>query len=587
MFLPQHSGDCDKAILNCPGELPNFIQPSVKGQGFPYSVFHVCFTFVSQPISASIPHVMTPHAVDATCAELRRLASERRQDWKRALSLNSLNAANETLADWANEKRKQRNERNELIVREEWRCWREGMLLAEIAELPDGHRLLLQALLCDTLAGYEEQANFSTPVPPREQDSFSTRLTQLAQAAHAETLRLIPPASREDYPSRNKNLSGLLQQKLRALRNPLGSVEQSPQGDSAISVWDTWYAKAEQCFRNEAPRQARLLDLRQRAAARRICRALLKRRAKTLKSAAEAREDAAVVIQLACRRRFLPRLRHLRSTLDKARRACLMLRLTRRLRRYILRRRSSGWSSSLDVDQAAKDAVVRIQAFCRARWSKGWSYCWAPPFKRANTFAGRSKNEAEGDELPSLTLEMVKVFAKLRQRRKTSRATEFLRRAWIPILQPEVLLLHSWCSEVAEQERRQEFEARSLKRFELQWRKYAEGLEAFARSQALEGRRRDHWVATADRDGKAVWMNERTGQIRNNDPTESRVRGTMAREKKKAETQLEEHLAAMRSSWEQEDEATACMVAAGCEELQVISRSAFIQAAAAVQKHAP
>lgn len=128
---------------------------------------------------------MTPHAVDATCAELRRLASERRQDWKRALSLN----ANETLADWANEQRKQRNERNELIVREEWRCWREGMLLAEIAELPDGHRLLLQALLCDTLAGYEEQANFSTPVPPREQDSFSTRLTQLAQAAHAETDR--------------------------------------------------------------------------------------------------------------------------------------------------------------------------------------------------------------------------------------------------------------------------------------------------------------------------------------------------------------------------------------------------------------
>ena len=138
MFLPQHSGDCDKAILNCPGELPNFIQPSVKGQGFPYSVFHVCFTFVSQPISASIPHVMTPHAVDATCAELRRLASERRQDWKRALSLNSLNAANETLADWANEQRKQRNERNELIVREEWRCWREGMLLAEIAELQMG-----------------------------------------------------------------------------------------------------------------------------------------------------------------------------------------------------------------------------------------------------------------------------------------------------------------------------------------------------------------------------------------------------------------------------------------------------------------
>eukprot|EP00438_Fugacium_kawagutii_P031654 Skav207323 [mRNA] locus=scaffold3027:145641:146423:- [translate_table: standard] len=253
-----------------------------------------------------------------------------------------------------------------------------------------------------------------------------------------------------------------------------------------------------------------------------------------------------------------------------------MIRLKRRLRRYILRCRSSSWKEGGGdgVDEAAKDAAVRIQAFCRGRWSKGWSYCWAPPFKRSGTVTERSK-----EELPSMTLEMVKMFAKLRQKRRASKASELLRRAWIPVLQPELLLLRSWCSEVAEQSQRQEFEARSQRRFELQWRKYSDGLEAYARSQ-----QRDHWVATADRDGKAVWMNERTGQIRNNDPTESRVKNTMAREKKKAEAQLEDHLAAVRASWEQEDEATASMVAAGVEELQVISRSAFVQAMADLQK---
>ena len=522
---------------------------------------------------------MYPTAVDATCAELRRLASERRQDWKK---INALNEAQLELGNVSTESDQYR-ERNELIMREEWRFWREGVLLSEIADLPDGHRLLLQALLCDTVSGYEElQLHISAA---REQDSFASRLAQLAKAAHAETLRLIPhiPSNQESLSNKlNKSLSMLLHQKLRGLR-PKSDLE-SKDSDSAILVWDEWYARAEERFREEAPRQARLLELRQRGAARRICRALRKVQAKNLKTASEAREDAAIVIQMACRRRFLPRIRHLRRILDKARSACLLARLKNRLRRFVLKRRLR-WSGGVDCyDDAAKDAALRIQAFCRGCWARGWNYCWAPPFKRASTFVERSKAEAEGVALPVLTTEMARMFNKLRQKRQIFLSNDFTRRAWIPALQPEFLLLRSWCSEVAEQERRQEFEARSVKRFELQWRKYAEGLEAYARSQVLEKPtgRRDHWVATADRDGKAVWMNERTGQIRNNDPTESRVRGTMAREKKKAEAQLEDHLAAIRSSWEQEDEATAAMIAAGSEELQMICRSSFIHAA--VQK---
>ena len=474
-------------------------------------------------------------------------------------------------------------ERNELIMREEWRFWREGVLLSEIADLPDGHRLLLQALLCDTVSGYEELQELHKLHISREHDSFASRLAQLAKAAHAETLRLIPPSNQESFFRKklNKNLS-LLHQKLHGLHPTELDLESKESKDSdAILVWDDWYARAEERFREEAPRQARLLELRQRGAARRICRALRKVRAKNLKTAFEAREDAAIVIQLACRRRFLPRIRHLRRILDKARRACLLARLKNRLRRFVLKRRLR-WSGVDSYDDAAKDAALRIQAFCRGCWARGWSYCWAPPFKRASTFVERSKAEAAGVALPVLTTEMARMFNKLRQKRQFFLSNNFTRRAWIPALQPEFLLLRSWCSEVAEQERRQEFEARSVKRFELQWRKYAEGLEAYARSQVLEKPtgRRDHWVATADRDGKAVWMNERTGQIRNNDPTESRVRGTMAREKKKAEAQLEDHLAAIRSSWEQEDEATASMIAAGSEELQMICRSSFIHAAA-------
>ena len=93
-------------------------------------------------------------------------------------------------------------------------------------------------------------------------------------------------------------------------------------------------------------------------------------------------------------------------------------------------------------------------------------------------------------------------------------------------------MLSSWCFEAEECERRAEFEARNLQRFEAQWQKYAAGLETFARAHAMDrSKNRDQWVATIS-DGKAVWLNERTGQTRPSDPLEARVRGTLARERK-------------------------------------------------------
>ena len=460
------------------------------------------------------------------CGEMRSLAMERRRDWQSG------------------------DEQSELIIREEWRFWREKTLLSELLELQkEGHQGL-QALLCDTIASYQELQ----PVVTREHDSFAARLSQLAAAAHAETLKLLP-ASVWSETSKSRDLAILLQE----------------VGESELdSVWDRWYAEAEERFQADALRKEQLLQLRQKRAVRIIETAaghfLLARK---LTSKAR-REQAAARIQLSFRR-FLARRRHLRAALAETRAKCLLWRLRRRLRRYILKRRTSKWVQ-LDVTSEAEEAATKIQSFCRGRWSHGWSYCWAPPLK----MDGARKRG------PCHTVEMARAFAKLRERRRARRELEIVRQAWIPALQPELLLLESWGSELVELKRREEFEARSLKRFEVQWQSYADGLEAFARSQG--SKTRDHWVATADRDGKAVWMNERTGQIRNNDPTETRVRGAMSREKKKAEAQLEEHLASLRASWEVEDEAAAQLAAAGMEELQMISRSSFAQALADVRR---
>ena len=466
----------------------------------------------------------------AICGEMRSLAMERRRDWQVI-------------------EPSEPSEQSELMIREEWRFWREKTLLSELVELQkEGHQGL-QGLLCDTIASYQELQ----PVVTREHDSSAARLGQLAAAAHAETLKLLPAPVWSET-SKSQNLAILLQE--------VG-------GSELDSLWDRWYAGAEERFQADALRKEQLLQLRQKRAARIIeaaaCRFLLARK---LTSKAR-RELAATTIQLSFRR-FLARLRHLRGALAETRAKCLLWRLRRRLRRYILKRKTSK-AVSMDFTKEAEEAATKIQSFCRGRWSNEWSYCWAPPLKMEG---GRKRG-------PCHTVEMARAFFKLRERRRARNELEIIRQAWIPALQPELLLLESWCSEFSELQRREEFEARSLKRFEVQWQSYADGLEAFARSQS---KTRDHWVATADREGKPVWMNERTGQIRNNDPTETRVRGAMAREKKKAEAQLEEHLASVRASWEVEDEAASQLAAAGMEELHMISRRSFAQALADVQR---
>ena len=488
------------------------------------------------------------HVVDGACAELRSLASERKQDWKRALRWKQSQDV------------EHESEQTDLVIREEWRAWRERICLSEIDHLPDGNRVILHALLCDTLSSYEEMPHFVAL--PRESDSLTARLNQLAAAAHAEILKVIGNERRSQarYLPYLPYLPLLLQNKLRELCLELPDKEQD---------WDVWYADAERRFAGDATCKERILKMRERSAAVVIQKSFawaVQRRHSRWQAQ---REHAAATIQRALRLVTFPRVRYLRRMLEETRKACLLTRLHRRLKRHIVRWRSRrGYADSHgshDTPQGQR-AAIRIQAFCRSRWSRGWVYCWAPPFHRPSTLSGRSNSP-----FPTLTVAMARAFADLRQRKRLKQRDETLRRGWAPALQAEFHLLHSWCSELAERRHRQEFEARSVNRFEVQWKRYADGLEQYARSQVSERKQRDHWVATVS-DGKAVWLNERTGQIRSNDPVESRVRGTLARERKKAEGRLEEHIGVLRTAWMQEDEAAASLTAAGYEELQMICR---------------
>ncbi|CAE7036845.1 PIP5K5 [Symbiodinium natans] len=517
------------------------------------------------------------HSVDAACSELRGLALERQQDWRRACSANMLsNGIGKP------------TELQELAIREEWRAWRENLLLADLSKLPDGHRVLLQALLCDTLAGYEElQPRFSalTP-PPRESDSLSARLVRLAATAQAETGRLLKTPPPKNNFGQEAYLNMLLYQKLSMARQePRNS--QAPQ--SMLHAWDRWYAAAEKNFPGEARLKLQLLKLRQRRAARVICRAMsgaLERR----KLCQEAlRVKAANKLQRTFRNVILPRLRQLHQTVDKIRVKCLLQRLQRRIRRFL--RATRLWHGSAAYRRGDQDSLpsfkasaLRIQAFCRGRWSrKGWSYCWDPPFTRASTLAARQLQTAS--DLPVLTAAAKRQFAELRRRRRHSLNYERVRRTWLPGLQAELSMLTSWFFEAEETERRADFEARNERRFEAQWQGYAKGLEAFARSHALDrSKNRDQWVATVS-DGKPVWLNERTGQTRPSDPLEARVRGTLARERKKAVDRFEDRARQWRAAWEEEDQACAELYAAGSVELQDITRSSF--AAAFDGKRAP
>ncbi|CAK9055397.1 unnamed protein product [Durusdinium trenchii] len=356
------------------------------------------------------------------CAELRALAKERREDWKLSFHEKASTASAASAR-----------------LREEWRSWREQLLAQEVAQLPDGHRVLLQALLCEMLSSYAELLpGFSVPPTPRERDSLAARLQQLASAAQAETLRRLADRPRQETSFRSAHTSMLLRK--------LDISEPPSPRSSVLQIWDAWYAAAEKRFQT--------------------------------------------------------------TVLAAVRRRGLLARLRRRLARYALRRRTK--AVALEAAEALQGAVwtkaaVRIQAFCRGRWGRGWAYCWA-------------------------TAELAKEFARLRKRRKAQKAFELVRAAWSPALPVELMLLKAWQHEHEELLQRERFVQRATRRFEAQWTRYAEGLEAFARTQATErSKNRDHWVATADqRTGQPVWLNERTGQLRANDPTELRVKGAVS-----------------------------------------------------------
>eukprot|EP00913_Durusdinium_trenchii_P009282 g8721.t1 len=271
------------------------------------------------------------------CAELRALAKERREDWKLSFHEKASTASAASAR-----------------LREEWRSWREQLLAQEVAQLPDGHRVLLQALLCEMLSSYAELLpGFSVPPTPRERDSLAARLQQLASAAQAETLRRLADRPRQETSFRSAHTSMLLRK---------------------LDI-------------SEPPRRTKAVAL----------------------EAAEALQGAV-------------------------------------------------WTK----------AAVRIQAFCRGRWGRGWAYCWAPPFQQPRT------------------AELAKEFARLRKRRKAQKAFELVRAAWSPALPVELMLLKAWQHEHEELLQRERFVQRATRRFEAQWTRYAEGLEAFARTQATE-----------------------------------------------------------------------------------------------------
>ena len=227
----------------------------------------------------------------------------------------------------------------ELAIREEWRAWRENFLLADLSNLPDGHRVLLQALLCDTLAGYEElQPSFSalTP-PPRESDSLAARLVRLAATAQSETARLArPPAPTSNSSGQDTYLNMLLQQKLNMAHHDCWM----PSG-TMVHVWDEWYAAAEKTFPDEALLKLQLLRLRQKQASRVICRGMSRALEKRKLCLEALKIKAAVKLQRVFRGIILPRLRQLRETVGKIREKCLLQRLQQRLGRFLRARRLS------------------------------------------------------------------------------------------------------------------------------------------------------------------------------------------------------------------------------------------------------
>ncbi|CAE8594886.1 unnamed protein product, partial [Polarella glacialis] len=512
-------------------------------------------------------------AVDAACAELRRLAVERRKDW-------SSIPADESAA----------SRRDERCLREDWRSWREESLLSSLsAQSLDGHRVLLQALLCDMLAGYEELLGprfvADLALLPRASDSAIARLQEIANAAHRETDRLLVGQKQMEVSSRSPDELTYLAVALYRSAQRCGDATPGTEGlaqktaASPLAFWDSWYAEAETRFEQRTVvMKAKLLNIRRSRAAKTIARGLRSALCRRATAAAALRARAAVSLQRAFREVWRPRIQRLRQALEKGRRSALLWRLHRRLRRYArswrIGRQQLLWADPGTIFGGA-DAAVRIQAFCRGRWSRnGWSYCWSPPFQRPLCWAARSRQGREA--LPVTTAFVARGFAVLRSKRRARQRLNVQCRAWLPLLQAERLILSSWRTEEHRQTTRAAVEAHNQRRFEVQWKRYEEGLSSFVRVHSTERSRHGKcWVSTVDSSGHPVWLNELTGRTRSSDPVESRVAGNIARERKKAESRFDEQMSSMQEVWAEEDLAGAADFAASSEELTMLARDAF------------
>ena len=323
--------------------------------------------------------------------------------------------------------------------------------------------------------------------------------------------------------------------------------------------------------------KARAMRLRYQRAAATITRGLRAARLRKEQLRLARTSSAATAIQRAYRRRMQPRLARLRERLQRAREVCLSWRLRRRLRRYVLRRRSAGGVGAGAYPELAAEgrqdfdtAATRIQAFCRGRWCReGWAYCWAPPFRRPSTQRARSAEAASC--LPVSTAAMARGFAALRQRRRELHAEERQRGRWQRTASGEMFVLHAWLRGSARRQRRDAREAAVRQRFEAQWAKHSDGLEAFVRAEAEKG----DWVSTLDKHGQAVWMSQKTGKTRKSDPIEARVRENLKRERGKALERVDEHVERLRWHWAEEDAMDEEAYAAGVLDI-LASRNAWL-----------
>ncbi|CAK0862634.1 unnamed protein product, partial [Prorocentrum cordatum] len=524
-----------------------------------------------------LPHAH--RAADAACADLRRLAGERRADW--AALARGEDAPGALPPE-------------EAAVREAWRAWREDGLLAELQqpELRDGNQVLLRSVAGDLQAAYESacaQFGFGADeagAPESATGAAVSRLSKISRAARLETQRGLRAAACAGWAEAASGEPEPPARPLPCWASPaalaLGASGLGP-GTAWMQAelrWSQWYAAAESRLGRAALAKQRLLQMRRLRAARAIQRIFAGTRQRREQAATHQREAAARVVQRAFQQRLAPRLARARLVLRALRERMLLWRLRRRLCRHALCWRCARWAiaaahppavAASAAGAAGGPAALRIQRWLRGHWSRsGWAYCWAPPFQRPQTLAGRAHERPE--ELPPLTAAQGAGFARLRARRRGRALAARRRGTWAAAAGPERLLLRSWLREEEARRQRSAHEALVSRRFEAQWSRYAEGLEAHVRAH-VEGER---WMVTSDPAGQRVWMSVKTGKTRRGgNPAEARVRENLARERRRAEERPAAHLAALRASWADEDAAGRALHAAGLLELASAARGAW------------